>query len=59
MCEWDSILIRLMESSRMIVVLYKRYNEEVNFFVDAGVIGVDQACRHDREALVIAHVKSI
>ena len=51
MCEWDKALIQAMEEARLMLMLYKRYKDDVNFIV--AVFGSVYQSQDDRERSVI------
>ena len=61
MCEWDKALIRGMEFAKLILVLYKRYKDDVNFAVVVGDVNVDTEgqTQDERKKMVMECVKRI
>ena len=57
MCEWDKALIQRMEENRLMLMLYKRYKDDVNFIVAA--FGLVDQSQEDRERNVMGTVKRI
>ena len=57
MCEWDKALIQAMEEARLMLMLYKRYKDDVNFIV--AVFGSVYQSQDDRERSVMETVKRL
>ena len=48
MCKWDKTLIRGMESAKMMRVLYKRYDADVNFVVALSEVLENQTQKREK-----------
>ena len=58
MCEWDRLLMMKMEDDGFLIMLYKRYKDDVNFVVKC-LVGLTIAEGQERDKAVVGRIKRL